>query len=64
MVTPGDVGKTVTDGQRTGVLMAFIAAWEDPGKLPPFRRQELRAFVRPHGGGCEWSVPPSELEPA
>ncbi|WP_112472090.1 hypothetical protein [Streptomyces sp. ST1015] len=63
MVTAEHIGKTVTDGQRTGVLMDVIEE-EDENLLPAFRKSVFRAYVRPEGGGIEWDASPSTLEPA
>lgn len=63
MVTPEHIGQVVTDGERTGVLMA-LEEEADPHRLPVFRRSVRVAYVRPKGGGIEWDAPPSELEPA
>ncbi|MGW6313788.1 hypothetical protein [Streptomyces sp. NPDC055099] len=60
MVTPDDIGKPVSDGVRTGILMEIYKDWTNPnqsGKDGPM------AFVRPEGGGYEWSVQPGRLEP-
>ncbi|WP_075735185.1 hypothetical protein [Streptomyces acidiscabies] len=62
MVTDEHIGKPVTDGVRTGVLMALIQ-YENPSQLPAQRRSRLMAYVRPEGGGIEWDAPPSELRP-
>ncbi len=62
MVTPEHIGKTVTDGRRTGVLMDVVKDWENPAKPLPYRLPESRAFVRPLGGGIEWDTAPSDLE--
>ncbi|MDX3384489.1 hypothetical protein PV682_23930 [Streptomyces niveiscabiei] len=61
MVTAEHIGKTVTDGVREGVLMAV---YEDVNvnQLPPYRKPELVAWVRPEGGGIEWEARPSTLE--
>ncbi|MFM9615014.1 hypothetical protein DF268_32480 [Streptomyces sp. V2] len=63
MVTAEHIGKTVTDGVRTGVLMA-ICEDVDENLLPAYRKPILKAFVRPAGGGIEWDARPSTLEPA
>ncbi|GAV41794.1 hypothetical protein [Streptomyces acidiscabies] len=63
MVTAEHIGKTVTDGQRTGILMDLIP-WENPDQPPAHRRSRLMAYVRPEGGGTEWDAPPSTLDPA
>ncbi|MDX3386545.1 hypothetical protein PV682_34620 [Streptomyces niveiscabiei] len=60
MVTAEHIGKTVTDGQRTGILMALLT-YENPAQLPAVRRSQLMAYVRPESGGIEWDTPPSEL---
>jgi len=56
------LGKTVTDGRRTGVLMDLLMQ-EDPDQLPAHRRSRLMAYVRPERGGVEWDALPSELRP-
>ncbi|MET8974696.1 hypothetical protein ABZX85_03665 [Streptomyces sp. NPDC004539] len=60
MVAAEHIGKLVTDGERTGVLMDVLRA-ESPDRLPSARRAQLMAYVRPEGGGVEWDAPPSEL---
>nr|WP_112474408.1 hypothetical protein [Streptomyces sp. ST1020] len=60
MVTAEHIGKTVTDGQRTGILMALLTH-ENPDQPPAYRHAQLMAYVRPEGGGIEWDAPPSEL---
>ncbi|MDX3387994.1 hypothetical protein PV682_42130 [Streptomyces niveiscabiei] len=61
MVTAKHIGKTVTDGKRTGVLMAIYEG-VDETQLPAYRKPGLVAYVRPEGGGIEWSALPSTLE--
>jgi hypothetical protein len=42
---------------RTGVLMAVQL-------VMLHGRKQRQAFVRPVGGGVEWSAPPSQIRPA
>ena len=49
MVTAEHIGQEVTDGERTGILQSLWLG---------------QAWVRPDGGGVEWTASPSELEPA
>lgn len=62
MVTAGHIGQLVTDGERTGVLMA-VEEEENVNQLPGYRLCVLVAYVRPVGGGIEWDAAPSTLEP-
>lgn len=62
MVTAEHIGRAVTDGVRTGVLMA-VEKEEDESRLPAYRTSVLVAYVRPEGGGIEWDAPPCGLEP-
>jgi len=48
MVTGEHIGQEVTDGERTGILQSLWLG---------------HAWVRPDGGGVEWTAAPSELEP-
>ncbi|MFE2042737.1 hypothetical protein ACFXAZ_17765 [Streptomyces sp. NPDC059477] len=41
--------------------MEIDSRWGDPGKLPEERRETPTAFVRPEGGGREWTAPPDRL---
>lgn len=60
-MTRKDVGKRVTDGQRVGVLQDVDRKWLDPA-LPADRRFTVPlAWVRPEGGGVEWTINPSQL---
>lgn len=61
MVTAEHIGKAVTDGVRTGVLMA-ICEDVDENLLPAYQNPILMAWVRPTRGGIEWNVRPSALE--
>ncbi|MDX3388052.1 hypothetical protein PV682_42430 [Streptomyces niveiscabiei] len=61
MVTAEHIGKTVTDGVRTGVLMA-ICEDVDENLLPAYRKPIPMAWVRPERGGIEWNARPSTLE--
>ncbi|MBA9050823.1 MULTISPECIES: hypothetical protein [Streptomyces] len=61
MVTRKDVGKRVTDGSRVGVLQDVDRKWVDPASLPTERRTYNLAFVRPEGGGREWTTNPNRL---
>lgn len=61
MVTAEHIGKPVTDGVRTGVLMA-ICEDVDETRLPAYQKPILMAWVRPERGGIEWSARPSALE--
>ncbi|QNP71099.1 hypothetical protein IAG44_17750 [Streptomyces roseirectus] len=62
MVTAEHIGKLVTDGQRTGVLMDLIER-EHTNPNSEYRESKLYAYVRPEGGGIEWDAPPDALEP-
>ncbi|GGW18670.1 hypothetical protein GCM10018980_58560 [Streptomyces capoamus] len=62
-VTRDHIGKTVTDGQRSGVLTDIMKEWEDPAEKPGERVKRTVAFVRPSGGGREWLARPSRLAP-
>ncbi|GAA4801650.1 hypothetical protein GCM10023220_33010 [Streptomyces ziwulingensis] len=61
MVTNSVVGQRVTDGERVGVLTAVDRRWTDPAKPRWARITEPTAFVRPVGGGVEWTAPPNAL---
>ncbi|MFI7356146.1 hypothetical protein ACIBTP_19630 [Streptomyces avidinii] len=45
---------------REGIAQ-FIGPWEDP---EPRRIVPCAVFVRPEGGGIEWTVPPGPLREA
>lgn len=45
------------DTGRTGILMAVQL-------VMVHGRKQHHAFVRPVGGGVEWSAPPSQIRPA
>ncbi|GAA4797045.1 hypothetical protein GCM10023220_25130 [Streptomyces ziwulingensis] len=62
MVTHRLIGQRVTDGERVGVLTAVDRRWTDPAQPREGKRiTEPMAFVRPVGGGVEWTAPPSAL---
>ncbi|GAA2344091.1 hypothetical protein OKJ48_36135 [Streptomyces kunmingensis] len=61
-VTRADVGKTVTDGERTGTLADLVDGYEDAATR--LQVPGLTAFVRPEGGGIEWTADPEQLIPA
>ncbi|MGW0530698.1 hypothetical protein [Streptomyces sp. NPDC003032] len=63
MVTPEHIGKCVTDGERVGILREIIPDWSDPDEPPDNRHPKTTAFVRPEGGGCEWTAAPVALSP-
>lgn len=62
-VTREHIGKQVTDGKRTGILSDILKDWVD-GSRPKHQRQKVTtAFVRPVGGGREWTARPGRLRP-
>ncbi|MGV9880952.1 hypothetical protein [Streptomyces sp. NPDC003006] len=63
MVTTEHIGKRVTDGRRVGILQEIIPGWSDPHEAPDNRHPKTTAFVRPEGGGCEWTAAPVALTP-
>jgi hypothetical protein len=56
----GTLVRDLTTG-RVGVLQD-VRLYADP-QLPPGTRPELSAFLRPVGGGTEWTTDPSRIAP-
>lgn len=61
MVTRKDIGKRVTDGERSGVLRDLDLRWMDPASPPYERRTYPQAWVLFDGQG-ERQVHPSGIE--
>ncbi|MCX5201342.1 hypothetical protein OG897_07720 [Streptomyces sp. NBC_00237] len=62
VITAADIGKRVEDAQgRIGILCDVIPDYADPGDPPGRRRKRPTAFLRPEGGGVEWTVSPDDV---
>jgi len=62
LITRADIGRRVQDDAgRIGVLTDVVQDYIDPAAPPEARRKQTVAFVRPEGGGREWTVLPGKV---
>ncbi|MGW6012343.1 hypothetical protein [Streptomyces sp. NPDC055210] len=62
MVTKNHVGRKVTNGERVGTLMVIMP--DQPDELSDNKTNLVTVgFVRPIGGGIEWSTNVHSLSP-